>query len=401
MWHLTLLSYGLAAGQPPVAQAADPSTTRALALVDGAERWAIAALSEIAAIPATSRQERRRAEAIAARMRTIGLKQVAVDSLANVTGTIPGGSGRAVYFVTMIDDLPAVDSARRRGYRPRRVGDQVTGAGVEIQSTVAAMLTAARALRAAGVTPKHDLVFAGVSQEETGLTGMAALYRRTRDRAVAYLEILGDGREIGYSAAGAIAWWKVVASGPEGHTAQGGLPNVNQAIARAVEAVFALPRPADDPEWAVNVGIIQSGQVVNHKPANGWFSIDARARNRESVEAVGRDVAAILERVGRETGIALTMTADFQSLGGQIAGARDSPLTAAALAAARSLGLSPTLTDRGCCNMRVAIAGGTPALGLDGDRGGDRGTMREWASITAMMRMARLVVILAGTVDRP
>lgn len=36
------------------------------------------------------------------------------------------------------------------------------------------------------------------------------------------------------------------------------------------------------------------------------------------------------------------------------------------------------------------------AVALHGERGGDRGTVREWADIPAMMNMARQVVLLAA-----
>jgi len=377
-----------------------PEVARALGLVDQAEARSVATLIELASIVSPSGREHQRARAVAARMREIGLADVEVDSTPNVVGTIRGTSGRAVVFVTMLDDLPVVESFQRAGGPPRRVGDRVVGPAVELQSMVAAMLTGAEALARAGLRPRHDLIFAGVAREETGLEGMQALYRRYRERAVAFVELLGDGREIAYGAAGAIAWWKVIASGPEGHTVEGGLPNVNQAIARAVDGVFRLdPRRYDDPEAAINVGIIRSGEVFNHKPASGWFSIDLRARERGTVERIGRDLDRLPARVAGAPGIALRKAPEVLSLGGRIDGARDTTLTRGALAVSRHLGLEPTLSDRGCCNMRVAVAGGTLAIAVDGERGGARATADEWADVGQMMTAARQVVLLAAVSD--
>ncbi|MEF8796126.1 MAG: hypothetical protein V5A48_06725 [Salinivenus sp.] len=47
--------------------------------------------------------------------------------------------------------------------------------------------------------------------------------------------------------------------------------------------------------------------------------------------------------------------------------------------------------------MNIAIGGGTPAIGLGGDRGGRRGHPDEWADIPAMMRTAEHVLLLAVT----
>jgi len=401
---LVAVSGPLAAQERPVdleAVARRPEVARALALVGQAESRSVATLIELASIVSPSGREHERARAVARRMREIGLEEVEVDTTPNVVGTIRGTSGRAVVFLTMLDDLPVIEGFQRSGERPpHRDGDRVVGPAVDLQSMVAAMLAGAEALARAGLRPRHDLIFAGVAREETGLEGMKALYAKYRERAVAFVELLGDGREIAYNAAGAIAWWKVIASGPEGHTAEGGLPNVNQAIARAVDGVLGLdPGRYRDAETAINVGIIRSGEVFNHKPATGWFSIDLRARERATVLGIGREVDTLLARVSAETGIALRMEPEFQSLGGQIPGARDTLLTRGALAASRHLGLEPELTDRGCCNMRVAVAGGTLAIAVDGERGGARATVDEWADIGHMMTAARQVVLLAALAD--
>jgi acetylornithine deacetylase/succinyl-diaminopimelate desuccinylase-like protein len=85
------------------------------------------------------------------------------------------------------------------------------------------MLAAASAIVSAGLVPEHDLVFAAVAQEETGLVGMKKLYEELGARALGYVDVLGDGRRIAYGAI-VIHWWKVVGEGPAGHTLGGGLP---------------------------------------------------------------------------------------------------------------------------------------------------------------------------------
>ncbi len=106
----------------------------------------------------------------------------------------------------------------------------------------------------------------------------------------------------------------------------------------------------------------------------------------------------ILTAVGEETGIRLRMEPFQLTPGGQLPGARDSVLVRASEEIARHLGFDPALNDAGSSNMNVAIAGGTPAIGLGGERGGGRGTPEEWASIPAMMDSARHVLLLAATV---
>ena len=59
------------------------------------------------------------------------------------------------------------------------------------------------------------------------------------------------------------------------------------------------------------------------------------------------------------------------------------------------LGFEPAYSNTGSANLNIAIAEGTPAIGLGGSRGGERGYPGEWADINAMMRSAEYVALLA------
>ncbi len=377
----------------------DPTTVAALDRLDARATDTAAFLAQIAAIESPSGQEQARAEAVAARMRAIGLHDVTVDAAPNVVGRIPGRSGRALVFVSTLDDLATVVEHQRGAARPPEVrGDRVVGPGTNTSSTTAAILAAADALVASGLEPTHDLVFAAVAQEETGLIGMKRLYEQYRSRAIGFVDVLGDGRRISYGAIG-IHWWKVSAHGPPGHSLGGGLPNVNQGIGRAVDRILQLPQPERHRErrTVVNVSMLQSGAVYNHKPATGWFSLDVRSLDAEIIQAIETEVRATLAQVTAETTITFDMEPFQLTPGGQIPGARESPLVTTAAAIASHMGLEPTFSESGSSNMNVPIAGGTPAIGLGGSRGDRRGFPDEWADAPAMMRTARHVVLLGAT----
>jgi acetylornithine deacetylase/succinyl-diaminopimelate desuccinylase-like protein len=332
-------------------------------------------------------------------MREIGLSNVVVDDTPNAIGVIPGRSGRALVFVSTLDDLATVAGHQRAAGRPPSiVGGRVIGPGTNTSLTTAAILTGAHAFLQSDLTPEHDLVFAAVAQEETGLVGMKSVYESYRNRAVAFVDVLGDGRSISYGALG-IHWWRVIARGPAGHTLRGGLPNVNQGIGRAVDQILGMPQAAldDNTRTRINVAMLQSGAVFNHKPDSGWFSLDIRSLNLETIDAIEDGVRAILEGVTRETTIAFQMVPFQLTPGGQIAGARESRLVTTAAAIAEYLGHEPTLGNAGSSNMNVAIGGGTPAIGLGGGRGGERAQPGEWADIATMMRTAKHVLLLAAT----
>jgi acetylornithine deacetylase/succinyl-diaminopimelate desuccinylase-like protein len=378
---------------------------QAIEFVDTQSEDAAEFLREIGAIISPSGQEHNRAEAVAARMSAIGLSDVHVDSGPNAVGTIPGRSGRAIVLISTLDDLASVAQFQRAaGGPPTITPDRVVGPGTNTSLSSAALVTAAKALVHAGVTPEHDLVFAAVAQEETGLVGMKIIFDEYRDRAEAFVDVLGDGHSISFGAIG-IHWWHVIAHGPPGHTLRGGVPNVNQAIGRAVDRVLSLPEAArtDSTRTRVNVGILKSGIVFNHKPDSGWFSLDVRSLDAASIEKIERDVRDILNGVTNETGIDFRMVPYQLTSGGQIPGARESRLVRSAVAAARYLGYEPRLSNSGSSNMNVAVGAGVPAIGLGGGRGGARGTAEEWADRAALMSTAKYVTLLAAALgaDRP
>jgi acetylornithine deacetylase/succinyl-diaminopimelate desuccinylase-like protein len=377
----------------------DASTQSALATLEASSAWTSDTLMTLGAIVSPSGHERDRAEAVARIMRDIGLQRVGVDEAPNAVGVIPGRSGRALIFVSTLDDLgPVADFQKAAGHPPIVQGSRVVGPGTNTSSTTAAMLAAARALASAHVQPQHDLVFAAVAQEETGLVGMAKLYEKFKDRAVAFVDILGDGQTITYGAI-TIHWWRVVAHGPAGHSLNGGLPNVNQGIGRAVDRLLALPEPEAnrDARTVINVAMLQSGAVFNHKPDSGWFSLDIRSLDGDVVSAIERHAHQVLDEVSKETTITFTLEPVQMTPGGQIPGARESALVRTAQEIARYLKVAGTLGNGGSSNMNVAIGRGSPAIGIGGSRGGARAEAGEFADVPAMMRTATFVLLLSAT----
>ncbi len=376
-----------------------PAASRVISAIDAAQNEIATDLTQLAAIRSPSGEEDARAAWVAARMRAIGLADVTLDTVPNVTGRIRGRAAdaarQATVFVTTLDDLaPVAEHQARASRAPYVEGDRVVGPGSHTSSTTAAMLGAARALVASGMQPEYDIVFAAVAREETGLLGMKALYAQWRDRAAAFVDVLGDGRSITYGAIG-IHWWQVWAYQPGGHSLTGGLPNVNLGVARAVDRILSVPQPAPSSRTVLNVSMLRSGDVFNRKPDSAWFSVDIRSLEAASIARNEAAVRAVLDSVARETGTRFDMRAVQQTAGGQIAGAERSGLVTSAANIARALGVAPQLGNAGSSNLNVAIAGGTLAIGLGGERGGARGAPGEFADIPAMLRTAKLVALLA------
>lgn len=131
-----------------------PEVEAALRHLDGARDATAESLVEIGGIVSPSGEEQDRAAAVAARMRAIGLDSVRVTEDPNAIGVIPGRSGRALIFVSTLDDLATVaEHQRAAGVPPRIQGDRVVGPGTNTSLTTAAVLAAAEALIASGSSP--------------------------------------------------------------------------------------------------------------------------------------------------------------------------------------------------------------------------------------------------------
>jgi acetylornithine deacetylase/succinyl-diaminopimelate desuccinylase-like protein len=377
----------------------DPAVQRGLAQIDATRNLSAQQLVTIGGIISPSGQELERAQAVAALMREIGLQDVEITASPNAIGRIPGSSGKAIVFVATLDDLATVaEHQRAAGTPPVIEGDRVVGPGTNTSLTTIALLSAARALIEQGFTPEHDIVFAAVAEEETGLRGMRALYADYEDRALEFIDVLGEGSSLSYGALG-IHWWRVHAYGPPGHTLNGGLPNVNQAIGRAVDRILQIPDPAlfDDRRTRLNVAILSSGAVFNHKPETGWFSLDVRSLDPEHIESMEQQTQAILTQVTEELGISFEMESVSMTPPGQIPGALNSELVQNSIAISNFLGTDPTLSNAGSANLNVAIAGGTLSIAISSERGGQRGFADEWADLEVLQRTAKNVFLTAIT----
>lgn len=379
---------------------ADQAVLKGLSDIDRTRQATAELLVKIGGIISPSGEEHERAAAVVEEMRKIGLSDVRVNDAPNVIGRIPGRSGKALVFVATLDDLATVaENQRASGTQPFIDGDRVVGPGTNTSLTSVSLLSAAKALVDNGFEPEHDIVFAGVAEEETGLRGMKHLFEEYKDKAIGFVDVLGEGNSISYGALG-IHWWKIHAYGPSGHTLNGGTPNLNQGIARAVDRILQIPEPQiyNDRRTRLNVAVLNSGYVFNHKPEQGWFSLDVRSLDLMHIEAMEEKVRKILKDVTWELGIKFEMEVVSNTPPGQIEGALDSSLVQTSRAISNYLGNDPRMSNAGSANLNVSIAGGALSIGIASSRGGRRGYPEEWADIEVMQRTAKNVFLTAVTI---
>src|SRR5262249_49375204 len=177
--RLTTLAIGLFLGsagpsfaqttwfQPALLERPDAKT--AIQSVDDRSSAIVDEWIRLVEIPAPSRKEQARAQYIRGEMEKLGLADIRVDDMSNVSGVRKGtGGGPTVVFAAHTDTMFPDGT----DLKVKRDGDVVRAPGIgDDTSNLMAVLEMFRALNRGGVQTKGDLVFLASVQEELGLLG--------------------------------------------------------------------------------------------------------------------------------------------------------------------------------------------------------------------------------------
>jgi tripeptide aminopeptidase len=232
-------------------------------------------------IPAPSGMEQARAEYVRAELQKLGLSEIRVDEMLNVSGVRKGtGNGPTVAFAAHLDTVFPADT----DVKVRRDGDLLRAPGIgDDTGNVVALLEAFRALDRATIQTKGDLVFIATTQEEVGLNGARYWLTHAQPRPDMFVALDVTSGAVWYGALN-IEWIKFHFTAPAVHTLQSrDAPSPAKALARAIEAVYAIPLPALATDVGsrrlpvINVGLLGGGTVSNSVPGETWFTVDLRS----------------------------------------------------------------------------------------------------------------------------
>jgi len=332
---------------------------------------------------APSGQEEPRARYLVKRMREIGVPAVSIDRSGNAVGIIKGtGSGPIAAFLGTMDDLATVaEMVKQRNALPAVRDGLLLGPGTNSSASSVNLLGLARLFTAPGIRLRGTIYLVGVVQEETGLTGIKGFLDDHPDEIDYVIDATAGIGRISYGALG-IHWFKIHFKGPRGHTLRQRFPNVTRGIAKAVSRISDLPVPeTEDTQTFLNIAMLHAGQVYNHKPDDGWFSVDLRSIDNPTLFETKKKILSIAEEVAVEEGLEWEIEKYSESPAGQIPGHRGSPLVQTAEEATKILGFSPSLSNRGSSNMNVGINRNIPSISVGGQRGGKRDLPDEFANI--------------------
>lgn len=312
----------------------------------------------ITEINAPSGQEKERAAYIEKLLRRYGL-DVHYDASGNLIAVRKGtGGGPVIVFDAHLDTVFQPGLKIKTTIREGKV--YAPGIGDDTRN-IEALLATIRALNAARVKTKGDLVFVFTVEEETTMRGAKEFAAANKGKVDQYIAL--DGGYEGFTYAGiGINWYRHHFIGPGGHTRSRTPPySATLPLARAIERIYALTVPAT-PSSNLNIGMLGGSEVVNAKASDAWFTLDLRSTSNEVIADLEKQIQTILiEEAAREK-IELKTEIISAAPAAVIPGHRESYLVRMSEAVHRVMGFDPPITNAGSNNSSAALREGISSI---------------------------------------
>lgn len=360
---------------------------------------------ELTEIEAPTFEEKEKGEWYKKRLEALGVRKVTTDEVGNVFGVLPGsGDGPSLVVCAHLDTVfprgTNVKAVRENGliYAPGICDD---GRGLAV------VLTIIRALAAARVKTKGDLIIgATVGEEGLGdLRGVKSLFENRQD-IDGFISIEpGDPSRITYLGTGSKRF-SVLFKGPGGHSfGNFGIPSPIHALGRAITKISELEAPVE-PKTTFNVGMIKGGTSVNTIAETAEMLVDLRSNSQEELEIIERKFLQLMEQAKEEENARWNgeaqVSLQIEKVGDRPAGSQDknSVIVQAARCATAALGFEPILDQASSTDSNVPIHLGIPALTLGGGgEGGGFHTLQEYYNpINAHIGAQKILLTILGLV---
>jgi tripeptide aminopeptidase len=313
----------------------------------------------ITEINAPSGQEQQRAKYVEGLLRNYHLDSVHFDSAGNVIAVRKGtGKGPVIVFDAHLDTVFQPGLQIKATVRDGRV--YAPGIGDDTRN-VEALLATIRALDAAKIKTKGDLVFVFTVEEETTFKGVETYVAENKGKIDQYIAL--DGGYEGFTYAGiGINWYRHHFIGPGGHTRSRTPPySATWPLARAIDRIYQLKVPTS-PSSNLNVGMIGGAEVVNAKAADAWFTVDLRSTSNEVLADLEKQIKTILDEEAARVGMTIKTDEISKSPAAVIPGHRESYLVRMAEAVHRVMGFDPPITNAGSNNSSAALLAGISSI---------------------------------------
>lgn len=344
----------------------------------------------ITEINAPSKHEQERARYIESLLRKHKL-DIRYDAAGNLIATRKGtGGGPVAVFDAHMDTVFQPGLKIKATVRDGRV--YAPGVGDDTRN-IEALLATIRALDAAKIKTKGDLVFLFTTDEEAGMTG-AKHYTKENKGKVDYYVALDGGYE-GFTYAGiGINWYRHHIIGPGGHTRSRTPPySASLPMARAIARIYELKVPTN-PSSNLNIGMMGGSEVPNAKASDAWFSLDLRSTSDEVIKDLEKQIAAILEEEAKREGMTVKTDVISSSPAAVLPGNRESRLVAVAEAVHRAMGFNPPIGNAGSNNSSAALLQGISSISTGAGPCADAHALTENCEIEPLYRGIKKMLLL-------
>ena len=273
-------------------------------------------------IPAPPFGEAKRAAAFATSLKTVGLSDVEIDGEGNVTGLRKGHDGKGLLVVAAhMDTVFPADT----DVTVRKDGNRLSAPGVSDDSaSLAVLLTLVRALDAAHIATREDILFVGdVGEEGPGdLRGMKYLFKKGKyaGRITQFISIeQGSDGAITVGGTGSKRS-ELTFSGPGGHSYEDfGMVSPAVTMASTIMKMLAANTP-DSPKTTWNFGVFSGGTSVNTIPSSLTVAVDLRSEDAGELEKLDKYLiasvdGAVKDENARHSTAAGTIAASFKLIG--------------------------------------------------------------------------------------
>jgi acetylornithine deacetylase/succinyl-diaminopimelate desuccinylase-like protein len=363
-----------------------------IALLDKEHERIVSDIITITEIPAPPFKEEKRAKAYLEMLRAVGLTEVEMDEEGNAMGLWRGTGkvgGPVVAIAAHLDTVFPEETP----IKVKREGTRLLAPGIGDDSrSLAVLLGYVRAMNAAGVKTKQDILFIGnVGEEGPGdLRGVRHLFTKGRykDRIKTFFSMDGtDGARIVNGGVGSKRY-RVTFKGPGGHSYGAfGLVNPMAAMSQAVVDLYKVEVPKT-PKTTYAASVTGGGTSVNSIPDQAFMEFDMRSVSAEELKGLEKRFTDIIaSAVASENQARSTregpIVAVLKVIGDRPAGTtpENSEIVKIAKQAIAAHGLKPELTASST-DSNLPMSLGIPAITIgSGGSGGRAHSLDEWIDV--------------------
>jgi acetylornithine deacetylase/succinyl-diaminopimelate desuccinylase-like protein len=369
-----------------------PAIKAAFAFVDKNRAATLNEWSALTEINAPSGKERPRAEYIEKLLRGYKLSSIRYDATGNLIAERKGtGGGPRVVFDAHLDTVFQEGLKIKTTIRDGKI--YAPGVGDDTRN-IEAMLAMIRALNAAQIKTKGDLIFLFTVEEETALRGAEEYVKENKSRIDHYIALDGGYEGFTYGGIG-INWYKHHFIGPGGHTRSRTPPSsATLPLARAISRIYELEVPRT-PSSNLNIGMLGGSEVVNAKAADAWFTVDLRSTDNEVIADLEKKIGAIIQEEAKRAGMTVKTEVISSSPSAQIPNHRTSPLVLTAEAVHLAMGFeNPPITITGSNNSSAALLAGISSISTGAGPCGDSHALTEYCEIEPLYKGIKKLILL-------